>query len=638
MNTPIILLLKSLVAGYTRKDGTYVKPHSRKGGPAAKPGAGQLSLFAKPAEPAKPNPFKGKDPVKDTLPLFDADEHGEIPPARPAAVPVDGKANKKIDWSVGETLIPGHDVMAAWDADSAEGGHPDNLTVYMAGTNGAKDHIILEHGGKGVFAVTESVVENTGQGIGGKLYRALIDFLGSQGLTFHSDSELSPDSQRIYESLKKRGYRVETINAPARQANGWLVAGGPIYSVTAPAKSERTEPVHTAPKKQVDDIRTSMEKFRDAARDKGDHKQAEYWQGEIDKKAAREKRSAELHAQFKQRGHGFELKHGSRDSWAVLLPDASSPGKYRYQMYDKNGFSAHSTHDTPEKALDDAITAGYTQPDVGALERLSNDVAWQRGMELSAVVQAMNSKQISWEEGNKRAAEIVDRYADKKSGDDADSSLLSEIPGAKVGSFTIPGDTKRSGFSGDAPVDDYRLDPQQYDSWAYVLPGVGRSFSDEQKRSMVQWFKGAGWNAKINDKGRVVVFTSGSGDGAKLDDIPVSPAQKRISEKARAAAEASKKSDAEKQGKERSIQSTDAYSFVDKMLGDEANAFNKRALANYLNGESKKFEGIAGSGWADKLKQAGVKVGDGSPKAMAEGIKAAFAKPEPRVLLTKPMS
>lgn len=49
----VILFLKSHVAGYMR-DGKYVKPYQRRGGPAVSPGDGQLALFTSPAvEPAK---------------------------------------------------------------------------------------------------------------------------------------------------------------------------------------------------------------------------------------------------------------------------------------------------------------------------------------------------------------------------------------------------------------------------------------------------------------------------------------------------------------------------------------------------------------------------------------------------------
>ena len=49
-------------------------------------------------------------------------------------------------------------------------------------------------------------------------------------------------------------------------------------------------------------------------------------------------------------GDGTELSNKDGRRHAILLPDASSPGKYRYQTFDSSGFSSHSTHDTPEQA------------------------------------------------------------------------------------------------------------------------------------------------------------------------------------------------------------------------------------------------------------------------------------------------
>lgn len=67
-----LVLIKSLVAGYTRKDGVVVKPHSDKRVKRAPLNDNQLVLFPKPAAgPIPPNPFKGLDPVKSTGDLFD---------------------------------------------------------------------------------------------------------------------------------------------------------------------------------------------------------------------------------------------------------------------------------------------------------------------------------------------------------------------------------------------------------------------------------------------------------------------------------------------------------------------------------------------------------------------------------------
>lgn len=86
---PIFLLLKSMVQGYTRRDGVVVKPHSDRRTKRAAPDPHQMILFPAPAKkPIPPNPFKGLDPVKSTGDLFDLSEeydwegegHGHVRP------------------------------------------------------------------------------------------------------------------------------------------------------------------------------------------------------------------------------------------------------------------------------------------------------------------------------------------------------------------------------------------------------------------------------------------------------------------------------------------------------------------------------------------------------------------------------
>jgi hypothetical protein len=71
---PIFLLLKSMVQGYTRRDGVVVKPHSDRRTKRAAPDPHQMILFPAPARKLiRPNPFKGLDPVKSTGDLFGGD-------------------------------------------------------------------------------------------------------------------------------------------------------------------------------------------------------------------------------------------------------------------------------------------------------------------------------------------------------------------------------------------------------------------------------------------------------------------------------------------------------------------------------------------------------------------------------------
>jgi hypothetical protein len=74
---------------------------------------------------------------------------------------------------------------------------------------------------------------------------------------------------------------------------------------------------------------------------------------------------------FRQFGDGFELRHQNGKQWAVLMPDASHEGKYRYQVFDERGLRAHYTYNGPEDAVDGAFDAGFREHDAGALDRLA---------------------------------------------------------------------------------------------------------------------------------------------------------------------------------------------------------------------------------------------------------------------------
>lgn len=80
---PLLILAKSLIAGYARRDGVYVKPHSDKRTKRAKTDSDQLVLFPPPAKkPLPPNRFKGLDPIKSTGDLFE--DQMQLPVEPPA--------------------------------------------------------------------------------------------------------------------------------------------------------------------------------------------------------------------------------------------------------------------------------------------------------------------------------------------------------------------------------------------------------------------------------------------------------------------------------------------------------------------------------------------------------------------------
>ena len=114
--------------------------------------------------------------------------------------------------------------------------------------------------------------------------------------------------------------------------------------------------------------------------------------------------------QFKNHGLGMTLKHSKRDAWGIVLPDASEPGRFRWQAFQRDGFTGHSTHETPELCIGEMLDDGYVLLDMGVLDRLAATVEWQRGMEIVAVIQACNAGQMTFEEGTRKHEEILLRY------------------------------------------------------------------------------------------------------------------------------------------------------------------------------------------------------------------------------------
>lgn len=112
---PVVLFFKAHVGAYLR-GGKMVNLQGYQGRTARAVAApGQLSLFGS-NKPLPPSPLAGKHPVHDTGDLFDADEHGEMPPARRATREDDAEPNHDhlladipgATFKRGKGLISGH--------------------------------------------------------------------------------------------------------------------------------------------------------------------------------------------------------------------------------------------------------------------------------------------------------------------------------------------------------------------------------------------------------------------------------------------------------------------------------------------------------------------------------------------------
>lgn len=75
---------------------------------------------------------------------------------------------------------------------------------------------------------------------------------------------------------------------------------------------------------------------------------------------------------------GLELRQPAHERWVAILPN-TTPGQARYkaQYFTPSGLAGHQPYARPEAAYRAARRQGFTVPDPGALERLSQTPAWQ---------------------------------------------------------------------------------------------------------------------------------------------------------------------------------------------------------------------------------------------------------------------
>ncbi|MCC9289610.1 hypothetical protein [Pseudomonas aeruginosa] len=118
-----------------------------------------------------------------------------------------------------------------------------------------------------------------------------------------------------------------------------------------------------------------------------------------------------LLCQYTIDGLRLTLKHRSGDAWGDLIPDAYQQGRFRWQAIQRDGFSGHCTHETPELCIGDMVDDGYALLDMGPLDRLSATAEWQRAMEIVAVIQACYAGQMSFEDAMRKREDIYSRYA-----------------------------------------------------------------------------------------------------------------------------------------------------------------------------------------------------------------------------------
>jgi hypothetical protein len=87
---------------------------------------------------------------------------------------------------------------------------------------------------------------------------------------------------------------------------------------------------------------------------------------------------------------GLELGNSS-GLYLLMLPDASAPGCVRSQYFDVNGISGHSTRNSFEQLLDEAVADGYRTVVTGKLNELSKLKSFKDGLAQVDKIARVNS-------------------------------------------------------------------------------------------------------------------------------------------------------------------------------------------------------------------------------------------------------
>lgn len=99
------------------------------------------------------------------------------------------------------------------------------------------------------------------------------------------------------------------------------------------------------------------------------------------------------------------VKSKHREAWQMILADASEPGKWRIQTFDARGFTGHMVFRDKQEAIEYAATHDYFERDDGALDRLFDTPAFQRGLFSADLIRRIGMGQITFEQGNAELAQ-----------------------------------------------------------------------------------------------------------------------------------------------------------------------------------------------------------------------------------------
>ncbi|MHC5195208.1 hypothetical protein ACYSUW_15735 [Pseudomonas frederiksbergensis] len=130
---------------------------------------------------------------------------------------------------------------------------------------------------------------------------------------------------------------------------------------------------------------------------------------------ARQDKLQDLYAELDEVGVGMIMANESGDSFALVSPDASEPGRFRYSGFREVGWMTHYTVDSLDEVVLEAFKAGYTRVAArDTLDKMSVTTEWKKGSERLIHMQAHQSGHLSWNEMLAEFEKIEIKYAQQQ--------------------------------------------------------------------------------------------------------------------------------------------------------------------------------------------------------------------------------
>ena len=388
-----IILLKAHIKAHARRlpSGKVVQvaAHTDRRHTALAPG--QLALFTKPEQPDKPNPYKDKHPVHDTPDLFGGhtgreieSRHAEYAKLFKPSLGIAREDMPQIPGGVKQKFLD--DLRAAGVSVHEDVVDPESLKPTQATYNAENMDFLTSEMRSGRYDAKGSILTSAdGRVIDGH-HRWAVAILEGRRIPV---VKIGMPARELLDRARKFG------------AENDIQSRGTNDGATPPAAPAKPHPLHESRARLAE-----YQREHDEAVASGDKGGADFAKFLLESHGEGHQALESAFAHFDKHGDGLELSHKDGRRHVIFLPDASNPGKYRYQMFDERGMMSHSTHDSPEEAVADAASSGYTEHNPGVLDRLASTETWEEGMAINALIQAHGSGQFDYREMIRRMQEV----------------------------------------------------------------------------------------------------------------------------------------------------------------------------------------------------------------------------------------